>query len=76
MYRFVFLRFFLRFFRKIDLPLKFQFSTGIIFSVVGGLVDEFSLRYEHRINGLSLGYQVDGSPSATSFWSIWSRGWQ
>ena len=30
------------------------------------LDDEFSLRYESRINGLSLGYQVDGLPSATS----------
>ena len=29
------------------------------------LDDEFSLRYESRINCISLGYLVDGLPSAT-----------
>ena len=36
------------------------FSKGIIFSVTRGLDDEFSLKVESRINGLSLGYLVDG----------------
>ena len=51
---------------KIIFSLKSWFSKGIIFSVVRARDDEFLLRYESRINGLPLGYLVDGLPSAAS----------
>ena len=35
--------------------------------MVRRLDDKFSLRYDSRINGLSLGHLVDGLPSAASF---------